>query len=150
MSLSYTTTKTPHPQLATNWQFPTYPNYHISRPTSTPILLDRQCQILLPSPFLSPVITPGKANPCRCLYLKRMCRERSSMLWGLHHHSLTTLSAPLSFTCYFPAHPIPHFCHDLFPRVPCPLRYGWNLLLCFLYFTIASDNLILPTNSIGL
>lgn len=109
-----------HPQLDTNWQFPMNPNYCISRSTSTPILLDRQCQILLLSPFLSPVITPEQANPCWCLYLKRMFREQSSTLWGLHHHSLIapTPFCPSQrvegFPGYLLAYTIQYFCHDLF------------------------------------
>lgn len=83
--LYHSTTETAalHPQPNTDEQLPMYPSYCTTRHTATPVPSDRHCQILLLSPFISPVITPEQTNSCWCLYLKRMHREKSS--WGLHH-----------------------------------------------------------------
>lgn len=131
------------------------PSYFISRSTFTLIMLGRWCQVLLPSHFISPVITPEQANPRWCLYLKRTVREKSCTVWGLHHRSLHQhLSALLSTLKAFQVTfqlTYPHiFMTTGLLWVPCTMRYGWVLLVCFLYFTIAISNLNLPGNWIDL
>lgn len=95
-----------HPQLNTKWQFPMNPNCN-SRSTSTPVLLDRQWQILLLSPFLSAVITPEQANPHPCFYFKT-CSEKSNSGFGgftitpsLHWPSSASLSVLKAFQVIF-------------------------------------------------
>lgn len=133
-----------------------YPTYCITRHTSTPVPSDRHCQILLLSPFISPVITPEQANPCWCLYLKRMHREKSS--WGLHHCS-STVPIPQSsppqecwqlFRLLCSSHNPTYLPWLVFTRLPSKTRYGWVLFVCFLHFTVANCNFNSPANLINL
>lgn len=156
--LYHSTTETAalHPQLNTDLQFPVYPTYCITRNASTPVPSDRHCQILLLSPFISPVITPEQANPCWCLYLKRMHREKSSTPGDF----TTTLSvyrplSPLSecwqlFRLLCSSHNPTFLPLLVFTRLPFKTRYGWVLLVWFLHFTIANCNLNGPANLINL
>lgn len=74
--LHHSTTETAalHLQLNRHWQFPMNPNYCTSRPPAAPILLDRQCQILLLS-FQNKLIHAYA-------FTSRGCSEKSHPCFG--------------------------------------------------------------------